>query len=153
MVLVAVCAVAAALFFAFARTTTAPTSVPTGGQSMLPTKTLTIGSTTITAEVASTPQEEEDGLSNRTGLAPGTGMLFVFDPPQEPGFWMKDMLFPLDIIYAAKDGTIVTIYANLAPSTYPQAYHPTAPVAYVLEVPAGFAAAHNIALGDKIVVQ
>lgn len=125
----------------------------TGGQPMLPTMQLTIGSTTITVELATTPQEEGAGLSGRTSLAEGRGMLFAFDPPQMPGFWMKDMRFPLDIIYAASDGTIVTIYPDLSPATYPRAFYPSAPVKYVLEVPAGYAASHSIAVGQKIVVQ
>jgi uncharacterized membrane protein (UPF0127 family) len=132
---------------------TAVVSSTTSGQPMLPTTKITLGNTTIVAELATTPQQEESGLSGRLGLAPGTGMLFIFDPPQEPGFWMKDMLFSLDIIYAAQDGTIVTIYPNLLPATYPQSFKPLSPVQYVLEVPGGFAAAHALAVGQKIVVQ
>ena len=120
---------------------------------MLPTKQLTINTTTLTVEMATTPQQEEQGLSGRTGLAEGAGMLFVFDPPKTPGFWMKDMRFSLDIIFAKEDGTIVTIYKNISPDTYPQHFSPSEAVRYVLEVPAGFAAAHAIAEGQKIVVQ
>ena len=120
---------------------------------MLPTRTLTIGSTTLRVEVAQTQQQEEAGLSGRSGLEPGTGMLFLFDPPQMPGFWMKDMRFPLDVIFAAPDGTIVTVYRNLAPDTYPQAFYPSSPASYVLEVPAGYAAQRGIVEGQKIVVQ
>ena len=123
------------------------------GQPMLPTTQVALGDTTVTAELATTPQEEAQGLSGRSGLGEGRAMLFIFDPPQAPGFWMKDMRFALDIIFAQGDGTIVTIYADLSPTTYPQTFHPASPVKYVLEVPAGFAAAHNVAIGGKIVVQ
>lgn len=123
------------------------------GQAMLPTTTITIGNTTVTAELATTPTQQEDGLSNRTALADGTGMLFVFPQPADLGFWMKDMRFPLDIIFIDADKTIITIAPNLSPDTYPQAFHPSSLAKYVLEVPAGFAAAHAVAIGQKIVLQ
>jgi uncharacterized membrane protein (UPF0127 family) len=127
---------------------------PTSPQpSSLPTAAVTLGGVTVVAELATTPEQKQQGLSGRTELSEGKGMLFVFDPPQTPGFWMKDMYLSLDIIFADKEGTIITIYPDLAPSTYPQSFRPTKPAYYVLEVPAGFAARHGIAVGDKIVVQ
>jgi len=128
-------------------------STSLGGQSMLPTTTVTIGNTTLLAEVATTPEQEERGLSGRPGLAEGAGMVFIFEPMKTPGFWMKDMRFSLDIIFANTEGTIVTIHQNVSPATYPKAFRPSEPVRYVLEVPAGFVAAHGIAEGQKIVVQ
>ncbi len=124
-----------------------------GGQPTLPTMPLTVGGTTLVVEVARTPEQEARGLSGRSTLGEGTGMLFIFDPIQAPGFWMKDMRFPLDIIFAKADGTIVTIHPNVAPATYPESFRPSEPVRYVLEVSAGFVAAHGIAEGQKIVVQ
>jgi uncharacterized membrane protein (UPF0127 family) len=123
-----------------------------GGQPMLPTKTLTIGKNSVLAEVASTTQQKSDGLSGRYGLQEGTGMLFVFDTPLIEGFWMKDMRFSLDILYADSTGKIVTLFENLSPDTYPKAFRPTVPAQYVLELPAGYVAAHSIAVGDKIVL-
>lgn len=154
--IVVLCAVLAVLATRYEQYKNA--SLPHGGQPMLPTTIVTFNASStapvkITAELAITSQEEESGLSDRSGLAPNSGMLFVFDPPQVPGFWMKDMLFSLDILYIAQDGTIVTIVPNLSPATYPDAFHPTAPVQYVLEVPAGFAANNGIAVGQKVVVQ
>ncbi len=145
---VTLAAIAAILFFALPRS-----ADQHGGQPMLPTTTLTIGNTTLTVELATTPEQEEQGLSGRSRLVEGMGMLFIFDPMKTPGFWMKDMRFSLDIIFAKADGTIVTIYPDLAPATYPQSYHPTEPVRYVLEVPAGFALQHDISVGQKLVLQ
>jgi hypothetical protein len=56
-----------------------PTITPYSVNQMLPTKTIAVGTTTLTVEVATTPAEQAGGLSGRTGLAPGTGMLFVSD--------------------------------------------------------------------------
>ena len=133
-------------------TSTSP-NVQTTGQAMLPTKTITINGQHLRVEVASTPQQQQDGLSGRSSLVKDTGMLFVFPQASNVGFWMKDMKFSLDIIFADAGGTIVSIAANLSPDTYPAVYYPAAPAQYVLEVPAGYAASHSIATGQKIVIQ
>ena len=119
-----------------------------------------IGATTIAVEVADTEGLREQGLSGRASLAEGSGMLFVFDMPQTPGFWMKDMNFSLDMLFVDASGKIVTIDQNLSPATYnaqnPQAsqvFRPSSPVRYVLEVPAGFAAQRGIAVGQVMQLQ
>jgi len=116
------------------------THAPSG----LPIEHLTIATSTLTVEVASTAVEREQGLSGRTSLAQGTGMLFIFDTPGSYGFWMKDMQFSLDIIFMDTSKQVIQVDSNLSPQTYPEAFYPTRPALYVLEVPAGFAAAHSI---------
>ena len=118
---------------------------------------VTVGTTTIAVGVANTPTARAQGLSGRASLPDSSGMLFVFDMPGNYGFWMKDMQFPLDIIFADASGRIVSVYQNLSPQTYlanpPQVFYPAAPALYVLEVPAGFAAAHGISVGMHFVLQ
>jgi uncharacterized membrane protein (UPF0127 family) len=113
--------------------------------------TVTIGTTTVAVEVESTEAAREQGLSGRTSLAEGSGMLFVFQQRGLYGFWMKDMNFALDMIYADAQGRIVTIVQDATPQSYvqnpPQVFYPSAPILYVLEVPAGFAAEHGIQEG------
>jgi uncharacterized protein len=151
LVLAAVAALAAAIFAV--RVILLRPQAGRDGQPTLSTARITVGGSTIIAEFATTPREQERGLSGRPGLADGTGMLFILDPPKTVGAWMKDMRFPLDIIYAKADGSIVAIYPDLAPATYPKSFYSTAPVRYMLEVPAGFSVSHNIAVGDRILVQ
>lgn len=115
--------------------------------------TVAIGTTTIMVDVANTPALRQQGLSGKESLAWGRGMLFIFPQEGEWGFWMKDMNFPIDIIWANKDGVINTVHSDVSPQTYPESFHPLAPALYVLEVPAGYAAAHGIGVGQKIVVQ
>lgn len=113
-------------------------------------RTVSIGNTTFTVEVVNTPAAEERGLGGRTSIPLGSGMLFAFDKPGSWGIWMKDMNFPIDIIWAHADGTITTIARDVATSTYPQTFYPATPdAAYVLEVNAG-AAAH-VSTGDRLV--
>ncbi len=120
---------------------------------MLPTTTLTVGDTTLLVELATTPTERELGLSGRQALLPDRGMFFVFDSPGEWGIWMKDMRFSIDILWADTNGVVVAIEHQAIPSSYPHSFSPGKPAQYVLEVPAGFAKAHAIAIGDQIVVK
>ncbi len=120
---------------------------------VLPTTTITIGTTSIEAELATTELEQEQGLSGRVSLPPGRGMFFVFNKPDKWGIWMKDMRFPIDIIWANENGIIVTIEHDVPPSSYPNSFYPSAPSLYVLEVPAGFTKTFGIAIGQQIVVK
>src|SRR6185312_9026705 len=100
---------------------------------------VTIGTTTVEVEVADTDASRERGLSYRDVLLLGHGMLFVFQIPGTYGFWMKDMHFPLDIIFADSNGIIVTIERDATPESYekdpPDVFYPASPISYVLEVP------------------
>lgn len=71
--------------------------------------------------------ERERGLSGRESLAPTEGMLFVFPESGYHAFWMKDMQFPIDIIWVAADGTIVDIAPVVRPETYPKTFEPKHP--------------------------
>ena len=113
-------------------------------------RTISIGGTVIYVDVADTDVLRERGLSGRSDLPGGKGMLFVFDTDDTWGIWMKDMLFPIDIIWVDASGTVVTVAENVAPDTYPKSFYPSAPARYVLELPAGFAAARGIAEGAII---
>jgi len=109
---------------------------------------------TVQVEVETTEASREQGLSGRTSLADGHGMLFVFDSPGNYGFWMKDMNFAIDMLFIDASGKIVTIAANASPKGYhqnpPQVFYPATPVQYVLEVPAGFAAQNGITEGEQV---
>ena len=109
-----------------------------------------INKNVIAVEIADEAEERWQGLSNRESLGGGSGMLFVFPHKQVQNFWMKDMNFPLDIIWIA-DNKVVKIDSDLPPAgpapdiTYSSVH----PVNYVLEVNAGFAEEHKIKAGDE----
>lgn len=93
----------------------------------------------IHAEIADTDALREQGLSDRSSLPADSGMLFVFDTPGQYGFWMKDMDFPLDMVWINADKTVAGVTKDLSPSTYPSVFMPPGPISYVLEINAGSA--------------
>ncbi|KKT82583.1 MAG: hypothetical protein A3B99_03250 [Candidatus Yanofskybacteria bacterium RIFCSPHIGHO2_02_FULL_44_12b] len=111
---------------------------------------ITIGRAGLRVETADTASERQKGLSGRNSLGDEWGMLFIFPYPQTPGFWMKDMKFPLDIIWIGPDKSVMDIARNISSETFPAIFRPPGPVLYVLEVNAGWAAKNNISPGDKM---
>ena len=105
--------------------------------------TVTVGDASFTVELAATPEERFQGLSGRPNLAAGTGMLFVFEQEGSRSFWMKDMRFPLDMVWIDAQCLVVDITRNAPPPEPGQAlsdlptFGPSAPVVYVLEINAG----------------
>jgi len=114
-----------------------------------------IGSQAFVVELAVSDQQKIDGLSNRPSLPAGQGMLFVFKPSEEISFWMREMKFPLDIVWV-RDGQVVGVEQNLpvpAEGTQPgdlTTYPSPGAVDYVLEVTAGQAS--QIKSGDRVEV-
>ncbi len=92
----------------------------------------------FSAELAATPEQQEQGLMYRKALAPDAAMLFPFPQPKYASFWMKNTLIPLDIVFVRSDGTIDRIAEN----TVPMSEIPVASggeVAAVLELAGGTA--------------
>lgn len=106
-----------------------------------------IGGNTVYVDIARTPQEQQRGLSGRANLPKDHGMLFIFRTKGYYPFWMKDMRFPIDIIWIA-DNQVVLVSPHLPAPLPDQSYLPTVaasePVNYVLEVPSDFAKHHAI---------
>jgi hypothetical protein len=109
----------------------------------------------VAVTVASTIAARERGLSGKDGLGTDEGMLFVFDDPGEYRFWMKDMKFPIDILWIRGDAIadITTDVAVPAPGEVLPTYAPRVPVDRVLEVNAGFARAHGLRIGMPVRMQ
>ncbi len=103
----------------------------------------------IDVEFALTEEEHEQGLAGRNTLGDHEGMLFLFAEDDYHPFWMKDTLIPLDLLYADRNGSIVTVHQNLFPHAE-TIYYPTRPSRIVVEVPGGFVARHGINVGDTI---
>ena len=97
--------------------------------------------------MADSEAERQQGLSGWPSLAEDEGMLFVFDQPGRYSFWMRGMKFPLDFVWIKSD-EIVEITANGGVKR--MNIQPQQSANRVLEVNSGFAARHNLKIGDKV---
>ncbi|XVH30398.1 DUF192 domain-containing protein [Haloferacaceae archaeon DSL9] len=106
----------------------------------------------VDVRIADTFEKRYTGLSNTTSLDENEGMLFVHDDVGEHAYVMRDMDFPIDIIFVDADGTITEIHE--APLEEDQSdltrYRGTGK--YVLEVRYGYAADNDIEVGDTVVI-
>ena len=117
------------------------------------TSTIEIGNKIYTVEIARTDTERTKGLSGRNSLATDTGLVFIFDKPDKYGFWMKDMNFPIDIIWFDENWKIVHIEDNLSPQSFPKIFYPKGLSLYVFEINAGEVERAHMKIGDMAVVQ
>jgi len=111
----------------------------------------------LKVELALTEKEQEQGLSGRKELKEDEGMLFVFNHIGQYSFWMKDMNFPIDIIWigpastqGGEDLNVVYIKKNALPESYPDTFLPDQNAKYILEVNASFSEKNNLKVGDKV---
>ncbi|HUC31671.1 MAG TPA: DUF192 domain-containing protein [Candidatus Paceibacterota bacterium] len=133
-----------------------PTSSDDGDVNpQLPEQSLNIDNASFNVEVASTILQQARGLSNRPSLGANDGMLFVFSSGSVQSFWMKDMNFPLDMIWIS--GNTVVGFAQNAPAepntaVPSQIFYSPANTDKVLEVNAGTVAKYNIQVGDTVTI-
>ena len=117
-------------------------------------KYVKIAGITLKTELVSTPEAQEKGLSGRKELKQNESMLFVFNHADKYSFWMKDMNFPIDIIWITgedlRDLRVVYIKKSALPESYPEAFTPNQDAKYVLEVFSSFSEKNNLKVGDKV---
>lgn len=102
--------------------------------------------TWVIAGRAVTDEERALGLSYRSSFPEANAWLFWFPTPDRHGFWMKDMSFPLDMVFI--HGTVVdSVARNRQPGDLTPVF-PRNPVDIVLEVNAGEAS--QIQAGDLV---
>lgn len=123
-----------------------------GCASTIHTTSVALHGMSFSVELATDAPSREHGLMMRTSLARDHGMLFVFPHTGPQGFWMKNTLVPLDILYFDADRRLVSMQQHVPPCkadpcpTYPSA----APARYVLELSAGTAARIGLQVGDEL---
>ena len=114
------------------------------------------GDAIYTVDMAVKPEDRQQGLSGRETMAQDTGMLFVFEEEQPLHFWMKDMRFPLDIIWIDGQCRLLGVSAdvptpppNAENADIPRAQSPS-PARFVLELNAGEWARAGLSPGDGV---
>lgn len=107
------------------------------------------GKARFRVEIADTTEERAKGLMFRDSMSSGAGMLFVFETPREVGFWMKNTLIPLDMIFVAPDGRVARVHENAVPQD--ETLIPGGSgIQYVLEINGGLARRLGIAEGAEL---
>ncbi len=114
------------------------------------TKTVYVNETKLTAQIATSSQEQKRGLCCRDYLAKNSAMLFIYDQPGDYRFWMKDTKIPLDIYWINSEKRIVHIEHSVQPESYPKSFGSEKAAQYILETNAGFAKTHSINVGDTV---
>jgi len=117
--------------------------------------TAQLANQTFHFEAVTTPPSIAQGLSDRKEIG-SDGMLFILATTRIPTFWMKNMLFDLDMVWIA-NGKVVDITRQVAKpspgmteSELPL-ISPSQPVNMVLEIPSGQADAWQIEIGQSII--
>jgi len=108
-------------------------------------------------ELAVSESERYQGLSGRTMLDTDRGMLFIYNNGNDPKFWMKDTLIPLDIIFIGSDRRINAIAKNASPCTKEEEIIRGCPIyssgnmsQYILELAGGTTEKYGINVGDYL---
>ena len=107
------------------------------------------GAPALDVEIADTPATEQRGLMYRTKLGENKGMIFVWPSESRRTFWMHNTCIPLDMLFLAKDGTVVGLLEQV-PTLNDRARSVRCAAAYVLEVNAGWTRRHGIKPGMKL---
>ena len=98
----------------------------------------------VNCEVPSTDEEKMTGLMYRDSLCDNCGMFYDY---VDGGFWMKNVNFPIEMIFI-NDNQIVDIKkANAQDET---TIYPSVESNGNLEVNDGFCESNNISIGDKV---
>ncbi|OIQ95109.1 hypothetical protein GALL_229150 [mine drainage metagenome] len=100
-------------------------------------------------ELEQSQAELEHGLMGRKEVPPHTGMLFDFGYARPISMWMKDTLIPLDMVFIAEDGRILSIAARTVPMSLAIIPSP-GPVRAVIELAGGTCERENIRDGDRV---
>jgi uncharacterized membrane protein (UPF0127 family) len=107
---------------------------------------VTVNGVPLVADVAITSEQRSKGLAVKDTLAENESMLFVFSKANNYPFWMKNMKFPIDIMWLDTDRYVIHIEHSLEPceSDACPLYTPDDKAQYVLETVAGFAKKYNV---------
>jgi len=106
----------------------------------------------VEVEIATTRAARNRGLMWRRDLALGKGMLFVFPQQEEHGFWMRNTLIPLDLLFIDDGEKIVGIIPQATPRSLTNRSLGR-PSRFVLEVPGGWSEKQGIIPGSKVQIQ
>ena len=103
---------------------------------------------TVEVRIADDYLERYTGLSDTDSLGPDEGMLFVHDSEGDYAYVMRDMAFPIDIVFIGADRRITAIHHAEVESRPLTRYRGRAK--WVLEVPYRWTTDHGVVVGDRV---
>ncbi len=107
------------------------------------------GQARFTVEIADTDALRAQGLMHRERLARTAGMLFIYEAPTSPSFWMRNTLIPLDMLFVDPTGQVTRLHENAQP--HDETPIPGGPnVLMVLEINGGLSAMLGISEGSEL---
>lgn len=115
--------------------------------------TLKIGGAVFTAKIAKTDKDRAKGLGGTMYLAPDQAMLFIFPRADYWGIWMRDMHYPIDVLWLNEEHKIIHIEQMMQPGSYPSVFRPDTQAMYVVELPAASVRDHKIKVGQLIDIE
>lgn len=113
------------------------------------TVAISFGNKGVNARVADDEKERSLGLSRSQPLGKDEGMVFIFPKSERYGFWMKEMKYPIDIVWMDEQKRVVHMEKCVDPGTYPKVFTPDAEARYVLEVSCGWIDRNDIRRGSS----
>jgi len=114
---------------------------------------LRLGDGVFRTTLALNDGERTKGLSSVGKLDSDQALLMAFPSEGKWGVWMKDMNFPIDIVWLNSDKKIIGIVKNAPTDDYPMTYTPKTLAKYVIELPAGTIDSKSIAMNNTAIFQ
>lgn len=118
-----------------------------------PATNLRLGDGVFHTALALNDGERTKGLSSVGKLDPDQALLMAFPSEDKWGIWMKDMNFPIDIVWLNSEKKIINIVKNASTNDYPMTYTPKTLAKYVIELPAGTIDSKSIAMNNTAIFQ
>jgi len=107
------------------------------------------GQARFSIEVADNAESRARGLMYRESLPTMAGMLFVYPAPKPVGFWMKNTLIPLDMLFIDPTGTVTSLHHMAIPHDERPIFGGDDTLA-VLEINGGLARRMGITAGTQV---
>lgn len=117
-----------------------------------------VNNTDLQILVADTLAKQHEGWSNKPDMLGKDGMLFIFGYNTPHAMVMRDMQFPIDIVWVSDSGTITDMVIGAKPEPGVAeadliVYQSRLPSAAVLELKAGLISQLGLSIGDTVVIK
>jgi len=119
------------------------------------TKGIRLNGKTFNAIIADTFAKRMIGLMFRDKLPKGSCMLFIFENEGREGIWMRNMHFPIDVVWLDGNKAVVDIKEGLRPCRSffnCRTHYPREAAKYIIEFNQGTVSAEGIRAGSKLIL-